>query len=159
MSRSKTIKPRQIEKDPKYNSRLVSKLVNRVMLSGKKTVAQKQVYAALESLKKDVKSDPVETLENALKNITPQMEVRSRRVGGAAYQVPMPVRPRRGTSLSLRWLVQEAGKRPNKEYHSFSAKLAAEIKDALNGEGGAFQKKINAHKMADANKAFAHFRW
>lgn len=159
MSRAKTIKIRQIEPDPQYQSRTVAKLINRIMIGGKKNVARNHVYKALETLEKDLKKDALEILETALTAITPQMEVRSRRVGGAAYQVPMPVKTRRGSSLAIRWLVAEASKRSNKEYHTFGEKLVAEIKEALNGEGGAVQKKNASHKMADANKAFAHFRW
>jgi len=159
MPRSKQTKIRTVEPDVKYNNRTISRLINRAMKSGKKTAAQQQVYKALEIIKKKTNKDPIETFEAALKNITPQMEVRSRRVGGAAYQVPMPVRPHRGTSLAIRWLVIEANKRPNKEFHTFAEKLAAELLDATISTGGAVGKKINAHKMADANKAFAHFRW
>lgn len=157
--RSKHTKRRTVNPDPIYNNRSVAKLINRIMKSGKKTVAEQHVYSALELLKKDLNQDPVDTLETALKNITPQMEVRSRRVGGAAYQVPMPVRPNRGSSLAIRWLVLEANKRSNKEHHTFAAKLVAEIKDALQNQGGAIQRKITSHKMAESNKAFAHFRW
>lgn len=159
MSRSKAIKPREVVPDVKYNSVAVSKLINRVMKSGKKTAAQTQVYQALDIVAADTHQDALETLETALKNITPQMEVRSRRVGGAAYQVPMPVRGPRASALAIRWLVTEASKRSNSEFHSFGAKLAAEIKDALENSGGAIQKKLTSHKMAEANKAFAHFRW
>ena len=159
MARSKSTKPRQIEPDPKYQSRTVARLINRVMVSGKKSIARAHVYQALDILQKDLKLDPLEILDSALAAITPQMEVRSRRVGGAAYQVPMPVKTRRASSLAIRWLVGEAGKRPGKDYHTFSAKLVAEIKDPLGGEGGAIHKKTTSHKMADANKAFAHFRW
>ena len=159
MSRSKTAKIRLVEPDPKYQSRTVAKLINRIMIGGKKTVARNHVYKALETLQTELKKDALEILETALSAITPQMEVRSRRVGGAAYQVPMPVKTRRGSSLAIRWLVSEAAKRNNKEYHTFAEKLVAEIKEALAGEGGAIQKRNASHKMADANKAFAHFRW
>lgn len=159
MSRSKTAKIRQVEPDPKYQSRTVAKLINRIMIGGKKTIARNHVYSALETLQAELKKDPLEILETALGAITPQMEVRSRRVGGAAYQVPMPVKTRRGSALAIRWLVAEAAKRNNKEYHTFGEKLVAEIKEALAGEGGAIQKRNASHKMADANKAFAHFRW
>lgn len=159
MSRSKTIKKRLVKPDHIYGSRQITKLINRAMKSGKKSTSQKHIYQAFEIIRETTKKDPLETFELALKNITPQMEVRSRRVGGAAYQVPMPVKTHRGNSLSIRWLVQEANKRPNKDHHTFSQKLAAEILDAAKGEGGAVQKKVTAHKMADANKAFAHFRW
>jgi len=153
MARSKTIRPRTNIPDPKFANRTVAKLINRAMKSGKKTVAQAQVYEALDLVSQKTKQDALEVLDLALKNIVPQMEVRS------AYQVPTPVRTNRGTSLAVRWLVSEAGKRPNREFHTFSEKLAAELLDAVNGEGGAVQKKINSHKMAEANKAFAHFRW
>src|SRR5690606_16254983 len=143
----------------KYGSVLVTKLVNRSMKSGKKSVSQGVVYEALDIIEKKTKQKGLEVLESAIGKITPQMEVRSRRVGGAAYQVPVPVKAHRGSSLAIRWLLSEADKRSNKEFHSFADKLAAEILDALQETGGAIQKKINAHKMAEANKAFSHFRW
>ena len=157
--RSKTAKKRIVQKDPIYQSRQVARIINRSMRDGKKTIAEKHVYGAMDLIKQKTKKDPLEVLEAALKNITPQMEVRSRRVGGAAYQVPMPVRPQRGSSLAVRWLILEAQKRPNKDYHTYKEKLAAEVIDAYNNEGGAIQRKITSRKMADANKAFAHFRW
>lgn len=129
------------------------------MKSGKKTLAQKHVYTSLKIIEKKVNKDPIEVFEEAIRNISPQMEVRSRRVGGAAYQVPTPIKRQRGFSLALRWLVAGARKRPNKEFHTFAEKLAAEIIDAANGEGQSFQRKITSHKMAEANRAFAHFRW
>src|SRR5258708_2594971 len=129
------------------------------MRDGKKSVAQKQVYAALEIAAQETGRKPVEVIDEVLRIVTPQMEVRSRRVGGAAYQVPMPIRGRRGISLSIRWLVQEANKRPSKQFHSFAEKLAAEMLDAMSNTGGTIQKRDTAHKMAEANKAFAHFRW
>ncbi len=159
MSRSKTIRKEPVQPDPKHKNRTITKLINRVMKSGKKTVAETQVYNALEIVAQKTGKDPLEILEIAIKNISPQMEVRSRRVGGAAYQVPVPVKPHRANSLTIRWLVNEANKRSNKEFHTFSDKLAAELIDATQGLGGAVQKKINSHKMAEANKAFAHFRW
>lgn len=145
--------------DPVYNNRQISKLINRVMRNGKKSVAARQVYQALELVKQASQQDPLGVFEQAIRQITPQMEVRSRRVGGAAYQVPMPVKGPRGFSLAIRWLVTEANKRQNKEFHSYAEKLAAELLDAIKGEGGAVQKKLTFHKMAEANKAFAHFRW
>lgn len=157
--RNKKAPIRQITPDPKFGSVKVAKLINYVMYSGKKSVAQKQVYVALDQLAEATKQSAVDALDEVLKNVTPQMEVRSRRVGGASYQVPMPVRPRRGTALAFRWLVQEANKRPNKQYRTFSEKLLAEMLDALHNTGGTIGRKINTHKMADANKAFAHFRW
>lgn len=157
--RSKKTKIRQTQEDVLYKNTTVTKLINRVMKNGKKTVAEKNVYGALDLIKKQTNKNPLEVFEDALRNITPQMEVRSRRVGGAAYQVPMPVTPHRGRSLALRWLIQEANKRPNKEFHTFKEKLATEIISAYNNEGGSIQKRLSTQKMADANKAFAHFRW
>lgn len=160
MSRSKKAKKRNILSDPIYGSRLVNRLINRVMKDGKKQVAAQLVYDALEQIKKDLKTDsPLVILRQALENIKPSMEVRSRRVGGANYQVPVPVKGERKESLAIRWLVLSARAKPNKEYHTFSSKLAAELKDAYNGQGGAIKKKQNVLRMAEANKAFAHFRW
>lgn len=150
---------RPIAADGKYSSTKVTKLINRSMKDGEKQVAVKQVYAALEILAKKMNRPALDVLEEVIANVTPAMEVRSRRVGGAAYQVPMPVRPHRGFSLAVRWLVEEARKRPNATYHTFGEKLAAEMMDALKNEGGAVAKKLAMHRTADANKAFAHFRW
>lgn len=157
--RTKKAKIREVLPDAKYGSKTVARLINRSMRDGKKSVAQTQVYNALEILEKQTKRKAVEILEEALQVISPQMEVRSRRVGGASYQVPIPVRGRRATSLSVRWLVEIANKRPNKQYHTYGEKLAAEILDALENKGGVIEKKNAAHRMAEANKAFAHFRW
>ncbi len=150
---------RDITPDPVYQSPEVTKLVNRVMVDGKKSVAQKQVYNAFEIVAAKTKQEPLMVFETALENITPKIEVRSRRVGGAAYQVPTPVKGKRAFALAIRWLVLEANKRPNSEFHTFADKLAAEIMDAMNNQGGSIQKKLTMHKMAEANKAFAHFRW
>ena len=159
MPRKKILKKlRTVEPDPIYGNRLLAQFINRVMKDGKKTTAQKQVYAALELLKKD-HENPLEAFQTAIKNVSPQVEVRSRRIGGAAYQVPSPVRGNRKTSLAIRWLIWEAQKRSNKEYTTFAKKLAAEITDALKEEGGAIKRKETIHKMADANKAFSHFKW
>lgn len=157
--RSKRAQIKETAPDRKYQSVKVAKFINYVMRDGKKSVAAKQVYLALDALAKETGKKPLEIFDAVIGNITPQMEVRSRRVGGAAYQVPMPVRTRRGYALALRWLVTEANKRSNKQYHSFAEKLTAEMLDALQEQGGAISRKINSHKMADANKAFAHFRW
>lgn len=159
MSRAKQTPKRSLQPDARFQSLLVSRIINRAMHDGKKIAAQKQVYKALEIISQTLRRDSLEVLEESIRKITPLMEVRSRRVGGASYQVPMPVRPDRGLSVAIRWLVTEAKKRPNGSYHSFADKLAAELMDALKEEGGAFSKKIVTHKMADANKAFAHFRW
>ena len=159
MPRSGRIKKRVLPKDPIYQSRLVTRLINRVMERGKKTVAQKLVYQAFEKIEKEAKKDPLEVFQGALENVKPSMEVRSRRVGGASYQVPIPVRGDKKESLAIRWLIQAAKARANKEYKTFDKKLAAEILDASKREGGAVRRKEEVHKVADANKAFAHFRW
>lgn len=157
--RAKTAKIRQTQPDEKYQSTRIAKLINRAMYDGKKSVAQRQVYDALELLEKKLNRKATEIFDDVIQNIMPQMEVRSRRVGGAAYQVPMPVKGRRGFSLAVRWLIESARSRSNSTYHSFAEKLVAEMEAALHNEGGAIDKKINAHKMADSNRAFAHFRW
>jgi len=159
MPRSILTKKRLLSPDPVYKSRLVTRLVNRTMRSGKKTVAQKQVYKALEFLKEKHEQDPLIILRRAMDNIKPKMEVKSRRVGGAAYQIPIPVRGDRRESLAIRWLIKEANKRPNSQYHTFAEKLYAELWDAYNNTGAAVGKKTNIHRMAEANKAFGHFRW
>jgi small subunit ribosomal protein S7 len=157
--RTKKANIRLINKDVKYDSTLVQRLINYSMRDGKKSVAQKQVYQALEIIAQQSKRKTLEVLEEAIEKIKPKMEVRSRRVGGAFYQVPMSVRDLRARSLSIRWLVNEANKRANKQYHSFAEKLAAEILDALQEQGGAIEKRNTSHRMAEANKAFSHFRW
>jgi small subunit ribosomal protein S7 len=157
--RTKKAKIRQVQPDPVYGSTKVAKLVNRAMRDGKKSAAQKQIYGALELAAKEADLKPLELLDKVLDAVTPQMEVRSRRVGGAAYQVPMPIKPRRGFSLAVRWLINAANTRSSKEHHTFASKLAAEMLDALQNQGGAIQKKEAAHRMAEANKAFSHFRW
>lgn len=157
--RSKRANRREVKKDPIYQSELVTKLTNRIMTQGKKTIAQKHVYKALEIVKEKTKKDPLEVFEKALDNVKPQMEVRARRVGGAAYQVPMPVRGVRKETLSIRWIIKAAQARPNKTYHHFYEKLASEIISASKKEGEAIKRKEDMQKMAEANKAFAHFRW
>jgi small subunit ribosomal protein S7 len=161
MPRAGRIKKRIVFPDYLYQSRLVTRLVNRVMKDGQKTTAQKQVYKALESLTTTIHKDknPLEVLNTALENIKPVMEVRPRRIGGAAYQVPMPVKTDRREALAIRWLIQAARSRSNKEYHEFWQKLSAEILDAFNNTGAAIKKKQDVHRMAEANKAFSHFRW
>lgn len=157
--RSRTTSKRQLTADSKYNSVEVTKLINRVMVSGKKSIATRHVYQALKSLESKSGQKGLDILLTALSNIKPKTEVRSRRIGGAAYQVPMPVSPRRQFALSIRWLIEYAKARDNKEYHTFAEKLAAEITDAAAGQGGAIKKRDDIHKMAEANKAFSHFRW
>jgi len=159
MPRSKRVKKRILPPDMLYNSRLVTRLINRVMRQGKKSVAQKHVYGAFEIIRQKTKKEPLEIFKKAIENIKPTMEVRSRRVGGAFYQVPIPVKGDRRESLAIRWLVLAARARPNKEYHTYKEKLAAEILDAFKNTGGAVKKKEEVHRMAEANRAFAHFRW
>lgn len=149
---------RRVEPDAIYNNQMITRLINGIMRDGKKSVAQRQVYAAFDIIHKD-NDDPLVVFQEAVKNISPQMEVRSRRIGGAAYQVPVPVRGNRRTSLILRWLISEARKRSSKDFPTFAQKLAAEIADASKNEGGAVKKKEATHKMADSNRAFSHFRW
>lgn len=157
--RAKTASKRQVAPDSKHNSIEVAKLINRVMQSGKKSIATRHVYHALDIAEQKTGQKGLDVLLTALGNIKPKTEVRSRRIGGAAYQVPMPVSPRRQFALSIRWLIEYAGSRSNKEYHTFADKLAAEIVDAAGGVGGAIKKRDDIHKMAEANKAFSHFRW
>jgi len=159
MSRSGKLKKRLITPDPIYDSRLVAKLINVLMKAGKKSIAQKHVYKALDIIKEKTKEDPLNSLRQALDNVKPSMEVRSRRIGGAAYQVPSPVRGERKESLSIRWVINAARARSNREFHHFYEKLAAELLDALENQGGAMEKKAQMTKMAEANKAFSHFRW
>ena len=159
MSRTKKTFKKATVPDPVYQSQIVTKLVNRIMKDGKKSVAQKQIYRTLDLLKEKTKKDPLEFFSQALENIKPALEVRSRRVGGAAYQVPAPVRGDRKESLAIRWLIQFARQRSNKDYHHFYEKLAAEIIDAQQNLGGAVKKRQDIYKMAEANKAFSHFRW
>jgi small subunit ribosomal protein S7 len=157
--RGKKAKKKLIPPDPVYQSRLVMRLINCVMKDGKKSIAMNQTYKAMSLIEEKTKKPALEILRLALENIKPNMEVRSRRIGGAAYQVPIPVKGDRRESLAIRWLLLAAKARPNKEYHHFYEKMAAEILDALKNEGAAIKKKETVHKMAEANKAFAHFRW
>ncbi|MEK9143247.1 MAG: 30S ribosomal protein S7 [Patescibacteria group bacterium] len=144
--------------DPIYGNRLITRFVNRVMLRGKKSVAEAQVYKSF-ALIAEKGEDPVKVFEMAITNIGPKMEVRPRRVGGASYQVPMEVRGDRRVSLALRWLVAFAKKRSNREFKTFAEKLAAELIDASKGVGEAIKKRDGMHRMAEANRAFAHFKW
>ena len=156
MPRKGYIAKRDVLPDPIYNSKVVTKLVNNVMLDGKKSIAQKIVYDAFEIVQEKQQTSPLEVFENALNNVMPVLEVKARRVGGATYQVPMEIRPERRQTLGLRWLVLYARKRNEK---TMAQKLAAEIIDAINNNGGAFKKKEDMHRMAEANKAFAHYKW
>ena len=156
MPRKGYIAKRDVLPDQIYNSKIVTKLVNNVMLDGKKSIAQKIVYDAFEIVQEKQQTSPLEVFENALNNVMPVLEVKARRVGGATYQVPMEIRPERRQTLGLRWLVLYARKRNEK---TMAQKLAAEIIDAVNNNGGAFKKKEDMHRMAEANKAFAHYKW
>jgi small subunit ribosomal protein S7 len=156
MPRRAEIQPRVPGPDPVFESQLVTQLVNRVMQRGKKSTAERIVYTALERVGEKTGRPPVEVLEQAVKSVTPVLEVRSRRVGGANYQVPVEVPQRRARTLAVRWLVSFARERREKQMEE---KLAAEILDALNQQGGAFKRKDDLYRMAQANKAFAHYRW
>lgn len=158
MPRAGRIKKRTLEPDPIYNNRLVTRVINRLMKSGKKTVAEKVLYKTLDLIKAKG-LDPIQTLENAIKNVGPRMEVRPRRIGGASYQVPSEVRGDRREALSIRWIIKAATGKPSKDYHNFSLKLSSELIDASQGIGAAIKKRDETHKMAEANRAFAHFRW
>ena len=153
MPRKGYIAKREVLPDPIYNSKVVTKLINNVMLDGKKTVAQTIVYDAFDIIKQ---KDPLEVFEAALNNVMPVLEVKARRIGGATYQVPLEIRPERRQTLGLRWLVSYARKRHEK---TMAEKLAGEIMDAVAGNGGSFKKKEDMHKMAEANKAFAHYKF
>ena len=156
MPRRGNVPKREILPDPIYNSVLVTKLVNSIMLDGKKGVAQKVVYAAFDQIKEKTEKDPVEVFQQALENVMPSLEVKARRVGGATYQVPIEVRPARRQTLALRWLVDYSRKRSEK---TMKERLAGEIMDACNNLGASVKKREDMHKNAEANKAFAHFRW
>lgn len=159
MPRSGTVKKRNIDPDEVFGDLAVAKFINRLIRNGKKSAAQKQFYSAMEIIKEKTKQEPLLVFSTALENAKPTLEVRSRRVGGAAYQVPMPVRPDRKESLAIRWLITSAQKKSNSEFHTFAEKLAAELMDAFNNTGGAMKKKEDTLRMAEANKAFSHFRW
>ena len=147
---------REILPDPVYQNVLVTQLINKVLLHGKKTLAERTVYKALEVISERTSNDPVITLKKAVDNVRPMLEVKSRRVGGANYQVPIEVKPNRGTTLALRWLINNA--RSRKE-HSMADRLVAELMDASNGQGVSVKRREDMHKMAEANRAFAHYRW
>lgn len=157
MARRRAAEQRKIHPDAKYGNVVVAKLMNCIMLEGKKSIAESVVYEALEEIAPVIGMDPAEALESALNNIRPQIEVRSRRVGGATYQVPCDVRPKRALALALRWLIQSARLRKDKK--TFAKRLAAELIDAHSNRGGAVTKRENTHKMAEANRAFAHYNW
>ena len=156
MPRRGNIAKRDVLADPLYSSKMVTRLVNSIMYDGKKGVAQKIVYGAFEIINEKTGNDPLETFEKALENIMPTLEVKARRVGGSTYQVPMEVRPERRSTLGLRWLTIHSR---NRNERTMRERLAGEIMDASNGSGNAVKKREDTHKMADANKAFAHYRY
>ncbi len=156
MPRRAEVQVRPVEPDPVYNSQLVTQVINKVMSRGKKSTAEKIVYNALDRISEKTGKPPVEVLEQAVKTVTPVLEVKSRRVGGANYQVPVEVPQRRARTLAVRWLVDFARERREK---GMVEKLSAEILDSLNQQGGAFKRKDDVYRMAQANKAFAHYRW
>ena len=156
MPRIGSIAKRDVLADPLYNSKLVTRLINNIMLDGKKGVAQKIVYGAFDIIAEKTGKDPLEVFEQAMENVMPVLEVKARRVGGATYQVPMEVRPERRQTLGLRWITTYSRGRNER---TMKERLAAEILDAVNSTGNAFKKREDTHKMAEANKAFAHYRW
>ncbi|MBI3109710.1 30S ribosomal protein S7 [Candidatus Daviesbacteria bacterium] len=153
--RSKKAVKRILPPDPIYNSGMVTRFINKLMISGKKTVAQRHFYSAMEQ----IKDGPLAVFEKAIQNVSPKMEVRPRRVGGASYQVPVEVRGDRKEALAIKWIIQAARARSNKEFHTFDKKLSQELQDAANNAGAAIKKKDDMQKVAAANRAFAHFRW
>ena len=155
MRHNKITKKREVEADAVYNSRIVAKLINNIMKDGKKTVAAGIVYDTFELLAK--KEDPLSLFEKAIQNVGPKTEIKARRVGGASYQIPLEVRGERRTALALRWIIEAARAKSNKDFHTFAEKLASEIIEASQNQGEAIKKRDNVHRMADANKAFAHF--
>ena len=156
MPRRGFIAKRDVLPDPLYNSKIVTRLINNIMLDGKKGVAQKIVYDAFDIIQEKTGKEPLEVFEAAMENVMPQLEVKARRVGGSTYQVPMEVRPERRQTLGLRWITVYSRARSER---TMKERLAGEILDAVNGAGGAFKKREDTHKMAEANKAFAHYRW
>ena len=156
MSRRRRPEKREILPDPKFNDQVLSKFMNNLMYDGKKSTAERIVYGAMETVEAKAKTDPIAVFHDALNNIKPQVEVRSRRVGGATYQVPVEVRPERAQALAIRWLISAARARSEK---TMSARLSGELMDAANNRGNAVKKREDTHRMADANRAFSHYRW
>ena len=156
MPRRNRPEKREIVPDAKYQNETIARLINRIMLYGKKSTAEKVVYTAMEIIEQREKKEPDIILEQAIKNVTPLLEVKPRRVGGATYQVPVEVRPDRGVSLALRWLIKTTRARGGK---SMAEKLAAELTDAAKGEGATIKRREDTHRMAEANRAFAHYKW
>ena len=157
--RSKKTPPKKVQLDPVYGSEMVAKVINGCMLDGKKTVAAKQIYRAIDIIAETTGKNGLEYLNEAFENVKPTIEVRSRRVGGASYQVPTPIRPERRDALAVRWVLNAAKARSSNPYRTLAEKFAAEVMEAHENAGAAMKKKLDTHKMAEANKAFAHFRW
>jgi small subunit ribosomal protein S7 len=156
MPRRREVKKREISNDPKYHDALMAKFINGIMRKGKKCVAETVFYNALDMIKEKTHSDPLKTFKQAMENVKPLLEVKPRRVGGATYQVPMEVRPSRKTALAIRWIIDFSKQRSEK---TMEEKLSAELTDAANNRGASIKKREDTHKMAEANKAFAHYRW
>jgi small subunit ribosomal protein S7 len=156
MSRRRRPEKREILPDPKFGDQILSKFMNNLMMDGKKSVAESIVYGAMETMETRAKADPIGLFHTALDNVKPQIEVRSRRVGGATYQVPVEVRPERAQALAIRWLITAAR---NRSETTMAARLSAELLDAANNRGNAVKKREDTHRMADANRAFSHYRW
>lgn len=156
MPRRRVVAKREVLPDPKFHNQVIAKFINHVMVSGKKAVAERIVYGALDRVQARDGADPIETFDKALDAIAPMVEVKSRRVGGATYQVPVEVRPSRRNALAMRWLVDSARSRSEK---SMAARLAGELMDAADGRGSAVKKREDTHRMAEANRAFSHYRW
>jgi small subunit ribosomal protein S7 len=156
MPRRGTVQKRDILPDPVYNSELVARFINKLMMKGKKRLAESILYGAFDIIRAKTGSDPIETFEKAVKNVMPVVEVKPRRVGGATYQVPVEVRPERRVALAVRWIVENAR---NRGEYTMKERLAAEFMDASNGVGASIKKKDDTHRMAEANRAFAHYRW
>jgi small subunit ribosomal protein S7 len=156
MSRKKRAPERKIFPDPKFGSLIISKFINSIMYDGKKSTAEKILYDALDKIKEKTKNDPIKVFNDAISNVRPNLEVRSRRVGGATYQVPVEVKSKRSQALAFRWIMDASRKRKNK---TMSDKIFSELLDASQNKGSAIKKREDTHKMAEANKAFAHFRW
>jgi small subunit ribosomal protein S7 len=156
MPRKSYVSKREVNPDPIYGSTLLTRIINKIMVQGKKSVAESIVYGALDIIKKKTNDDPLKILNKAIENVKPNLEVKSRRVGGATYQVPVEVRPDRKLSLALRWIIENSRKRKEK---SMMGNLAAELLDAYEEKGDSIKKRDDTHKMAEANKAFAHYRW
>jgi small subunit ribosomal protein S7 len=157
MPRKGAVPKRQILPDPRFNSKILARFINKIMLAGKRSLAERIIYNALDIVQEKTGKDPMDVFNQALGNAMPMVEVRPRRVGGATYQVPMEVRPDRRQAMAMRWLIQYA--RTRGDGHSMQEKLAAELMDAANNVGAAVKKREDTHKMAEANKAFAHYRW